>query len=351
MKTAKTDTVTPGIRLLADLRKQIFDGRLKPGSRMPVRTVFEERYDTTPVTVQKVFSKLAREGLIVTHGSRGTFVSEAPPHLTRFALVFPYRDLPHRPWPQFWRSLRDETTAVAASNGYELVFSYGNETHQDVEAYQQLVDDVQNRRFAGLIFASTPFYLYGSPVLEAPNMPRVAIMPEPMSPNVQAVDMDPSLLDRMVEYLIQNGRRRIAAISVPLMRPHVQAMLKQRHLDMPSYWLQTAMPGDDAGTRAVVQLLMALEPKRRPNGLLVVDDNLMTAVADGLVDAGVRVPEQVLVVGHANFPHPTPSAVPACRIGYDVGDVLRACLDSLEAQRNGMAGPDRIVVPLNKRDM
>jgi DNA-binding LacI/PurR family transcriptional regulator len=342
----ETDTVTPGIRLLADLRAQIFDGRLPPGSRMPVRTVFEKRYGTTPVTVQKAFSKLAREGLIVARGTRGTFVSEALPHLTRFALVFPYRDLPQRPWPQFWRSLRDEARTVAVSNNHELVFSYGNETHLDVEAYQQLVADVQNRRLAGLIFASKPFYLQGSPVLEAPDIPRVAIMPEPMPPHVAAVALDGGFFDQAVAHLVGRRRRRVAVVTVPTMRSVALGALKKQGVRVPSYWVQTAAAGDSEGTRSAVELLMSIDAAHRPNGLVIMDDNLVPDATAGLLDAGVRVPEEMLVVGHANFPHPTASSVPAHRMGYDMRAVLRACLDELEAQRCGHPATGQRMVPL-----
>ncbi len=346
MNSAPSRELTPGKRLLADLRMRILDGRLPPGTRLPSRSHFEGEFTTTPVTVQRVFDQLSRDGFVVTRGWQGTFVSELPPHLNRFACVFPYRDRPERPWPQFWHALAAEASALARELGHDLVFCYGNETHQDVEAYQELVSDVQQRRLAGLIFATKPFYLQGSPVLEAPDMPRVAIMPEPMPPNVKAVNTPAGFFDAAVDWLLAQGRRRIAAVAVPLVRQAVIDALQSRGVAVPSYWVQTALAGDAAGTRSAVQLLMASEPSRRPNGLLIMDDNLVPDATAGLLDAGLRVPQDIRVVGHANFPHATPSAMPIHRIGCDVRDVLRACLQSLEAQRCGAEAPEYVDVPL-----
>ena len=49
----------------------------------------------------------------------------------------------------------------------------------------------------------------------------------------------------------------------------------------------------------------------RPDALVITDDNLVPAATAGVLAAGRRVPADLEVVAHANFPHVTPSAVPA----------------------------------------
>jgi len=83
----------------------------------------------------------------------------------------------------------------------------------------------------------------------------------------------------------------------------------------------------------------------RPDALLVTDDNLVEYATAGLVDAGVRVPTDMDVVVHCNFPWPTPSLVPVRRIGYDAAQMLRACLDIADVQRHGAPVPSPRTIP------
>ena len=73
----------------------------------------------------------------------------------------------------------------------------------------------------------------------------------------------------------------------------------------------------------------------RPDALIITDDNLVEYAAAGVIAAGMRVPEELEVVAHCNFPWPTPSVVPVKRLGYEVTRILQACLDSIDLQRSG----------------
>lgn len=338
--------MTPAQKILRALREEVVNGVYPPGGRLPVRADLEKRFHTTPVTIQKVFDLLVGEGFVVAKGRQGTFVAEKPPHLWHYGLVFPYRNRPDRPWSNFWTALAAEAEQMSRASGYVLTFSYGNETHQDWEAYWKLEEDVLAHRVAGLIFVSPPLYLRGSPVLETPGIPRVGVMGEPVPPNVKAVTTGPDFLDRAIKYLFAQGRRRIAFATVSQMQSYVVASLSKYGLNVPPYWVQSASLDSPSAIGSAIHLLMVSNPAQRPDGLIVTDDNLVPAATAGLVNAGVRVPEDVKVVGHCNFPYPTPSAVPAMRMGYDIRAVLRACIQQLDSQRRGETSPDVISIPL-----
>ena len=71
-------------RVLGDLRRQIVDGVYPSGGRLPVRTELQRQFGATPVTLQRAFRHLADEGLVVSRGWDGTYVT----HLwSRAALV------------------------------------------------------------------------------------------------------------------------------------------------------------------------------------------------------------------------------------------------------------------------
>jgi DNA-binding LacI/PurR family transcriptional regulator len=78
---------------------------------------------------------------------------------------------------------------------------------------------------------------------------------------------------------------------------------------------------------------MRLPAGERPDGLIVADDNLVEHASAGIVDAMVRVPDDLEMVAHCNFPWPTPSVVKARRLGYDAREVVDACIRLLDRQR------------------
>jgi hypothetical protein len=57
------------------------------------------------------------------------------------------------------------------------------------------------------------------------------------------------------------------------------------------------------------------------------------------------VPADLAVVAHTNFPHPTPSAVPVARLGYDVAKLVMTCMERIDQQRRGEKPPALTLVP------
>ncbi|MGW2331673.1 GntR family transcriptional regulator [Streptomyces sp. NPDC001700] len=71
-------------RIADDLRAQIADGTLPPGSKLPTEAELGEKYETTArSTVRQGLSVLVNEGLIVAQRPRGYFVREIRPLVYR----------------------------------------------------------------------------------------------------------------------------------------------------------------------------------------------------------------------------------------------------------------------------
>jgi len=65
----------------------------------------------------------------------------------------------------------------------------------------------------------------------------------------------------------------------------------------------------------------------------------------GIAELGVRVPGDLMVVAHTNFPYPTYSAVPAVRLGVDIRQLMNTVIDLLERKQRGEDVPDEIFLP------
>lgn len=340
-------------RILAALRRHIRSGTLLPGSRVPSQADLVAEFKVSKVTAQRAIRRLADDGLVVT-GRRGTCVAPHPPHLCRYGLVVPV-DSPTASRNNFLMALsREAERLLPAGSGREFRQYFIDErlTGATSHALRQLVHDVENGCLRGLIFATAPHYLKGTPVLSAKGVPRVALA-SAAAPGVKIVRVDTQpFVTRAAAYLASRGRRRVAVLLyeniVPADIDFCMGELRRQRLETAPYWVHGVALGTPRWAQNCTHLMFRAGQTERPDALIIWDDNLVEGATAGLVDAGVRVPEDVEVVAHCNFPWPTPSAVPAKRLGFDVREVLRACLARLEAP--GQDPPDAARVSIKFDD-
>jgi DNA-binding LacI/PurR family transcriptional regulator len=148
-----------------------------------------------------------------------------------------------------------------------------------------------------------------------------------------------------MQYLESRGRKRVALLCISGLYDSVvvrkfESIVASRQFFTRPIWTQyvdTSCPG---GVRQTVELLMHRGQEDRPDAMIIVNDQTATAASEGLLNSGVRVPAEMEVVAHCNFPHVTPCAVPAKRIGFDVRKMLETCLGYIDLQRAGKMGED-----------
>lgn len=333
--------------ILNELRRQIVEGRFPPGSQLPKRDELERHFQVSPITLQKALSGLIQDGFVYAKTGQGTFVVDEPPHLSRYGLVFPSDPGMSDSWSNFYAALNNEAMAVQRAKPDRLSIYFGLEHPARHESRDKLIADVQAHRVAGLIFASPPFNFAGTPLLDEPGMARVSAAPYGNMPSIH-LDND-SLLDKALKYLASRGRRRIAILAghgaEPPFFESFRAMLSGRQMETRTYWEQGVAPSYPQWGKNVVELLFQSEQAVRPDGLIITDDNVVPHATAGLLAARVRVPDEVDVVGHCNFPWPTPSVVPAKRIGFDARQVLAAFIASIDMQRRGETPPTVTEIP------
>lgn len=330
--------------IVTRLRRDIVEGRLAPGTQIPLRTEIEQEFAASPLTVQKALDQLKEEGFVHSKGRLGTFVKEEPPHLSRYAVIFPAHPFQGQQWRRFWTAISNEILALAAHEDRDITIYHGVDGHTDSVDYQNLQNDVCAHRLAGLIFAISPERFLNTPLLDEPGMPRVAITGRTDLSGVQAVALDPhSWIDKALDELAAQGRRRVALIGggayLIYQREYFLSALAKRGMTTQPYWMQIldlAMPETAV---ACVQLLMHSRGVEPFDSLLVTDDNLVEHATAGILASGARVPEDVSVVAHCNFPWPTPSTIPVKRLGYDARTLMTTCLELVDRGRQGEKTP------------
>ncbi|HAI13388.1 MAG TPA: hypothetical protein DCM28_16895 [Phycisphaerales bacterium] len=319
----------------------IAQGKLKPGDRLPLRTELAQQFNTSRVTVQKSFNDLIRDGFVVSKGKLGTFVANNPPCLNQYGLVLPYSPT-HPYWNGYYDALIQSLHELNEILDNQIQVYYGIDKPTD-ENYAVLYEDVKANRLAGLMFAETPHKLIVSGLMNEQSIPMVAVMYGESFPGLEhllSCGFDPpSAYELACKILKQQGCKRIGFIMLANARQTfesiIQPILANNGLKYDPILSQSAhmeFP-DEAGH--VAQLLMALPPETRPDGLYICDDNLVSAVYRGLINAKVHVEEDLKIVSHCNFPIMPEKVLPATNVGFDIRQLLSTCLKRLEAKRNG----------------
>ena len=335
--------------IVADLRARILDRTYRPGARLPTRTELQASFQASSVTVQRALDRLVTDGFVQARGRHGTFVVEHPPSSCHYALVVPLEP-DAGGWVRFWTALVNEARRVGSRQPRTMSVYHGIDGHTDAEDYQRLLRDLRNQRLAGIVFAVNPRRLFDTPLIRLPGIPRIAISDQ-ADRGLMALRLDRfAFIDRALDHFLAKGRRRVAVVAVPgqedSWRERLHAALAERGMIMHPHWWQVLSQAAPQSARGVVRLLMHEGQRERPDALLISDDNLVEHATAGLVAAGARVPEDVEVVAHCNFPWPTPSVLPVARLGYDAREVLDRCLRAIDDRRSGVPGSDEVDVPV-----
>lgn len=347
----RTRTPVKQERILQHLRKQIVEGKLAPGAQLPTRQKLEKVFQVSAATLQRALDRLIEDGLVYARGSLGTFVSETPPFVCRYGIVFPGSSAAATSI-RFYTALKNEAERVArvSSNARSMGIYFGGDAHADSADFQHLLADVLAYKLAGLIFVGSPAAYALTPVMQHASLPRIIIAAA--HGNIPCAKLEGTFVDRALDYLVNRGRRHIAwvgnaaALSNREFVSSWMTAIEQRKMLSAPHWMQGLSINWPMPARNLVHLLMHPQMRDRPDGLVIADDNLVEYATAGLIDAGMRVPGEVDVVAHCNFPWPAPSVLPVNRLGFDARECLRVCMDSIDRQRAGRKVPATTVIPV-----
>jgi DNA-binding LacI/PurR family transcriptional regulator len=346
-------------RIYEHFRDQIVAGKLLPGAALPTHMEIRDQFLAGPMTVQRALTRLANDGFTTARRGAGTRVSDHPPHLCRYALVFPSLPASSQHLSRFYQVLSDEAARLDPQGARRVICFWGVDGHIDSEDQQRLEYEVRSRRLAGVIFASNPIALTGSAILSEPGTPRIALMSGSSRSDVATLQLDNmALIDKSIEYLRSQGRRRVALLMPPdhtWSSPFVVRLMEtiaQAGMETRPYWIGRVSLQTPVGAHDYIHLLFQPHQKDRPDALFITDDNLTEPALAGLAAAGMTMPMPLTVVTHCNFPDPISQVLPAYRVGYDMRQVLWHCIARLdEIARTGTGGGTQVLGPVTETEM
>lgn len=323
-------------KITAHVASGIKDGHFPPGSRLKGREAFCRRFKTTPVTVQRAFNRLVKDGLVTSVKSSGTFVAERPPCLWRYALVFP--DAPGREgWTCVQQTVLDNIGLVKTESGVDpACFTGLGLKHEDPAALATLDKVVAHRTLAGLVFLSE-LHNFHREAWARIDLPFYVIAQPGSSQGHPRIELDKaSFYQCAAETFARLGRKRIAIAGndrfIETGEARVKAAFARQGLAYCEELVQTFTVSAPSCVDRFVALLFSLPRSKRPDGLFIIDDNLLEQAYGALSGLGLEPGKDLDIVCHANFPtenhHPH-----VHRLGYNVPLAVARALANLHANR------------------
>lgn len=216
------------------------------------------------------------------------------------ALVVPEIDVP------YFSQLAADVIDAAAEVGYRVMIDQTGHDHE--RERQLLTGGDRTMLFDGLLFSPLVTKSELLDMRGTMRMPLVLLGEHDFDGRYDHVAIDNIAAARdAVNHLIETGRTRIAAIgsqpleeyATPLQRSAgYEAALAAAGLDMRPEHVTTAAHYSRTEGYAAAQALLALDP--RPDAIFCFSDLLAIGAMRAVFDAGLRVPDDVAVVGVDN---------------------------------------------------
>lgn len=216
----------------------------------------------------------------------------------------------------------------------------------DPELERQEIKWLLSRRLDALVIASTQWTVESFRRIEEQKTPYILIDRAFLGLPANFVGVDDIRMGRMAtEHLIAVGCRRIAHIrgaatstAVGRLEGYSQA-LSQRDLTPFQGYVVTGRSADadswSSGNEAMKKLLGLTPP---PDGVFCYNDPIAIGVIDAILDAGLRVPQDVAVIGCGNLHFDKSLRVPlssvdqqSAAIGERAGKLLLSVLEAKAA--------------------
>ncbi len=323
--------------LYRDLKQSILNGRYKPGEKLPKEEFFSRELGVSRKTLRVVLEKLDSENLILRIKSKGTFVSKSDSHKRRFLVIAEIRGGQALPCHYILPGIE------RAANLINIEIEICDIEYFNMQSYEEVSERLKTRNIKGIILVANNFS--GDEkimqLLKGRNLP--VLLPFAIRKDYQvtgwaalAFPERPAWRDAL-KHLRGMGHRRIFTLAYPncLIRGYSSAEYKELLEEVgadTSEDLIVHCPFESAEIRKSVRNI--LDHPMPPTAILCYSDFWAPDVYHAIRKAGLRIPEDIAVMGFASgfnceYMHPTLSTISAGF--FELGGKAVEMLDKADA--------------------
>ncbi len=307
---ASTDhrrAVAPKYRVVfEELRDAIASGKYRVGDKLPSEADLGRRFSTSRITVAKAVRELQAQGLVSRRAGSGTHVlpSKAVATGRVFGLLIP--DLGRT---EIFEPICHGIMQSQQARSHSLLWGHamGEATQQEEEA-ETLAEHYIANKVDGVFFAPLEFTpgmdRVSKRIVHRLEQAGVAIVlldrcfaPQPQRSKYDLVGIDNRRAGALLtQHLLKMGAKRIAFVA----RPYSASTVDARLAGYREALFASGMPFEDLARRGDPndpEFLKSVLAECTPDAIVCANDLTAAKVMSGLLEHGLRVPEDVRVVG------------------------------------------------------
>lgn len=229
---------------------------------------------------------------------------------------------------QFFAEIAIAISKELRVQGYSLVISW---TEEDAEVQKQEIEHLLSLGIDAMIVATSGSETECFRRLKERNVPYVLLDRTVAGQKVPFIGGDDFLFGKMAtEHLIEQGCKRIGHISGPPMSPGFQRLEGYKHALKAAglkindaYIVAPKEPGPRTFHHGFESAQRLLAVKPRVDSIFCFNDPLAIGAIEAALAAGLRVPEDVAIMGCGNHPLGATLRTPISTIDQNTGELGR----------------------------
>jgi len=345
--------VTKHRRVFAFLHASIQSGKLKTGDRLPSEAELGRLFSASRITVAKAVADLQRLGLVTRRPGAGTHVKAAQPATGRtFGLLIPELGL-----TEIFEPICHGIMRSTYSRSDALLWGHSSTSVQESAGEAQvMVQSLISQKVAGVFFAP----LVMSPEKDAANrriakaleraqIPVVLLdrgfLPFPERSAHDLVGTDNRQAGFLATaHLLKLGAKRIAFFCGEYTANTIDARIAGFY---EALRLSGIVPAQDPvfwGSAQDAAIVRRMRDSLRPEAIVCANDLTAAQLMQSLLGLGVRVPEEVRIVGMDDVKYASLLPVPLTSVHQDCAGIGMAAMTTMICRLDHPELPTRDVL-------
>ncbi len=339
-------------QIVEDIKSQIQDGKLKAGEQLSSHQALARQYDVSMITIKKALSQLTNEGVIFTRMGKGTYVADKPAFVdfskhTTLGLVLGDLNSP------FFSRIVESIEKEASRNGCNLMLS---NSYEDIEKEENQIRHFMNIGISGLIIASMTRAYHASQLIQQlhENDYPYVIVSYMADEQINYVGTDHELGAYLAtNHLINLGYKKIGYINSESgnilgelrRKGYLRALEDNSQRTENEFVYRVRIGGGWNYYRSGFEIgKQFAQSSNRPDALFAYNDLIALGFERGVQTGGLKVPNDVAIVGFDNIKRGLVAPVPLTTVHQPTDKIgfhaVKMILDKLESK----SAPNRIIL-------
>jgi LacI family transcriptional regulator len=254
----------------------------------------------------------------------------------------------------FFAQVAQEISAEVRKKGYSLFISSSDD---DAELEQQEILQLLARRVDVMLIASAQRTIESFRQIEEQKIPYILLDRYFSGLEANFVGVDDKAVGLLAtNHLIEQGCRRIAHIrgsevstAIGRLEGYKEALASKQMMPLPGHVVSIGSSGDNKGERGGYEATTKLlANKIRPDGIFCYNDPVALGTMRCILDAGLRIPEDIAVVGCGNVSYSDFLRVPLSSVDQDskkIGSRAAALALKLARTKTAVRPKTELVLP------